>query len=381
MQLTVAEKSFCQTLVAAILVAVFAYHEVANCLPAISDNKPGSLRQVDHTNQPNNNNNNNNNNEPSINDYQTQRQTQQSRDRHTTSSDIRDPTFKNVCFSCYDQTDQTKHNITQWRRALHKRKKYFSELNQNLNSIDAYEPSSFFVQAGLSFNVSRTQRDSCKSISDMLRCLDGVQNYCIGDLQFHSLYVFARQWQSKLNCSLYALYGVTHQESILEATTDASTLKPFSHLIRSIPIDDDRVNQPRQVVPEEESTKRLDRLLSRDGTKSIAEGLSKFNNELLPIRIKNAPNNLMSQGIQVNGRILHPMPHSNQKPPLYNAQASSGHANYQNSMYAIQQVIVIAAALSMLTFVVAVGCTLRSARNRHLQSTNPAVGVELLTEL
>lgn len=85
--------------------------------------------------------------------------------------------------------------------------------------------------------------ETCKSIYDVQKCLDRISRECLGELQFHSLEVFANQWFNKFNCPPQSNPG----------------FKPFAELTRSIPKDErEKVPIARRLPSEEEIQKRME---------------------------------------------------------------------------------------------------------------------------
>lgn len=94
--------------------------------------------------------------------------------------------------------------------------------------------------------------ETCKSLHEMHQCLERISHECIGDLQFHSLEVFADQWSGKLNCP----------------PSNNPSFKPFAALTRSIPEIEEREKVPmaRPISSPEETQKKLDAIFG-DGSR------------------------------------------------------------------------------------------------------------------
>lgn len=101
--------------------------------------------------------------------------------------------------------------------------------------------------------------ETCKSLHEVQQCLDEIAQECLGNLQFHSLEVFSKQWLTKINCP----------------PSNDPSFKPFGELIRSIPRIEERekVPVPRPISSQEETRKRLDAMLVASKTMSPPLGV------------------------------------------------------------------------------------------------------------
>jgi len=86
--------------------------------------------------------------------------------------------------------------------------------------------------------------ETCKLLQAVQSCLDEISRDCIGDLQFHSLEVFSKQWFERLVCP----------------PARNPNFKPYAALTRSIPKieEPEKVPIPRMISSPEEVQKRLD---------------------------------------------------------------------------------------------------------------------------
>lgn len=125
--------------------------------------------------------------------------------------------------------------------------------------------------------------ETCKSIYALQKCLDGISRECLGDLQFHSLEVFATQWFSKFNCP----------------PPSNPSFKLFAELTRSIP-DEEREKVPiaRPLSSEEETQRKLDILLGGGGGPRTSLGVM-----LRPGLARAASQKFDSSDVDANGQL------------------------------------------------------------------------------
>lgn len=97
----------------------------------------------------------------------------------------------------------------------------------------------------LRHKLKQQLNDTCRSLYEVQHCLEKISRVCVGDLQFHSLEVFASQWSGKLNCP----------------PSNNPSFKLFKELTRSVPKLEERVPIPRSISSPEETQKKLDAIL------------------------------------------------------------------------------------------------------------------------
>lgn len=99
----------------------------------------------------------------------------------------------------------------------------------------------------LKHKIHQQANSTCYSLYDVQHCLNEISQVCHGNLHFHSIEVFARQWFERLNCP----------------PSKDPTFKPFSELIRSIPKWEEsstKVPTVRLISADEDVRRRLDAL-------------------------------------------------------------------------------------------------------------------------
>lgn len=91
---------------------------------------------------------------------------------------------------------------------------------------------------------------TCKVLYEVKQCLDELSSTCLGNLQFHSMEVYLRQWEMRLTCPP-------------KSDTNA---KIFWQLTRTLPVIEERPKEPiaRPLSNPEEVRHRLNIMLSRN---------------------------------------------------------------------------------------------------------------------
>lgn len=216
-----------------------------------------------------------------------------------------------ICFSCIEQLEAAQRNITAYQSILKKKDKYLRNQSKTLinsNNI-TFTPKGSTKLSSLNKLLIQQNNKTCNSINDLHLCVEPKFSSCIGDLRFHSLDVFAKQWLTKMNCT--------------SKLPNNTVVKPFKQLTRSVPVTAIReLARPIMDTKIPSETQEMHRLTPLIPWEKIQR------------RVKDHPDSFVGRnGILVDGRSVHPFHHSDTA--------------------AIQQVILTVSGVSMLAFVVA----------------------------